>query len=101
MTVLQVVVAWSPGPRQVLERGVALQAGSTARDAVAAAGLAPQEGASVGVWGRKCGWDQPVRDGDRVELYRELIVDPKVARRERFRGQGMRAPGLFARNRRR
>jgi putative ubiquitin-RnfH superfamily antitoxin RatB of RatAB toxin-antitoxin module len=32
-----------------------------------------------------------------VEVYRELLVDPKVARRERFRKQGSRAAGLFAR----
>jgi putative ubiquitin-RnfH superfamily antitoxin RatB of RatAB toxin-antitoxin module len=99
MTMLRVVVAWSPGPRQVRECGVELEEGSTPRDAVAAAGLAPQEEASVGIWGRKCGWDQVLREGDRVELYRALVVDPKVARRERFRGQGARATGLFARKR--
>jgi hypothetical protein len=31
-----------------------------------------------------------------VELVRPLLVDPKVARRERFRRQGSRAAGLFA-----
>ena len=40
-----------------------------------------------------------VRDGDRVEIYRDLKVDPKVARRERFRKQGARATGLFAQRR--
>jgi hypothetical protein len=37
--------------------------------------------------------DQVLRDRDRVEVYRPLLVDPKVARRERFRRQGARAPG--------
>ena len=41
-------------------------------------------------------WDAPLRAGDRVEIYRDLLVDPKVARRERFRKQGARAAGLFA-----
>ncbi|MBC7601765.1 MAG: RnfH family protein, partial [Ramlibacter sp.] len=36
------------------------------------------------------------RDGDRVEVYRVLIVDPKVARRERFRKQGNNNAVLFA-----
>lgn len=99
MTTMRVVVAWSPGPRQVLERELALEPGSTLRDAVAAAGLVPGEGADAGIWGRRSAWDQPLRDGDRVELYRELTVDPKTARRERFRGQGARAAGLFARKR--
>jgi putative ubiquitin-RnfH superfamily antitoxin RatB of RatAB toxin-antitoxin module len=34
-----------------------------------------------------------------VEIYRGLLVDPKVARRERFRKQGARAAGLFAKRR--
>jgi uncharacterized protein len=38
-------------------------------------------------------------DRDRVEIYRPLQVDPKMARRERFRRQGARAAGLFARKR--
>ncbi|MDH5708755.1 MAG: RnfH family protein, partial [Hylemonella sp.] len=39
---------------------------------------------------------QVLRDLDRVELYRPLKVDPKVARRERFARQGARGAGLFA-----
>nr|MCU0926665.1 RnfH family protein [Hydrogenophaga sp.] len=40
-----------------------------------------------------------LREGDRVEVYRLLRVDPKVARRERFVGQGARRAGLFAQRR--
>ena len=58
-----------------------------------------QEPADVGVWGRRCPLRQAVREGDRVEVYRPLVVDPKVARRERFRKQGARAAGLFAQRR--
>lgn len=96
---MRVVVAWSPGPRQVVECSLELADGATLREAVAAAGAVAPETVSVGIWGRPCGWEQPLRDGDRVEIYRELTVDPKVARRERFRGQGARAAGLFARKR--
>jgi putative ubiquitin-RnfH superfamily antitoxin RatB of RatAB toxin-antitoxin module len=52
---------------------------------------------SVGIWGRKARLDQIVRADDRVEIYRPLRIDPKLARRERFRKQGVRAAGLFAR----
>jgi len=38
---------------------------------------------SVGVFSRPRRLDDPVRDGDRIEIYRPLIVDPKVARRRR------------------
>ena len=53
----------------------------------------------AGIWGRKARLQQLLRDGDRVELYRPLQVDPKVARRERFARQGARAAGLFAKKR--
>lgn len=97
-----VTVMYSPGPRQVLEWALELPEGATLRDAVLASGwreanpgqdLAAVE---VGVWGRRGHLDQSVRDGDRVEVYRPLLVDPKVARRERFRKQGARTAGLFA-----
>jgi hypothetical protein len=42
---------------------------------------------------------QVLQDLDRVEIYRPLKVDPKVARRTRFVEQGARTAGLFARKR--
>ncbi len=53
----------------------------------------------TGIWGRKLPSDHVLRDGDRVELYRPLKVDPKVARRERFIRQGARGTGLFSKRR--
>ena len=35
----------------------------------------------AGVWGKPVPRDHAVRDGDRVEIYRPLEVDPKEARR--------------------
>ena len=37
----------------------------------------------VGVFGRLCKLDQVLRAGDRVEIYRPLLVDPKEMRRTR------------------
>lgn len=37
----------------------------------------------VGIFGRLCALDAPVRAGDRVEIYRALIADPKEVRRQR------------------
>ena len=39
----------------------------------------------VGVFARKAKFATPLRDGDRVEIYRPLKIDPKEARRERAR----------------
>lgn len=99
----RVSVVFSPAPRQVHEWNIVLAPGATILQALQASGLAeafPQldlRDAGVGIWGRKVRLEQVVRDGDRVEVYRPLKVDPKLARRERFRRQGVRAAGLFAR----
>ncbi|MCK5898583.1 MAG: RnfH family protein, partial [Methylococcales bacterium] len=37
----------------------------------------------VGIFGQRCGLNQLLKKGDRVEIYRPLICDPKVARRNR------------------
>jgi putative ubiquitin-RnfH superfamily antitoxin RatB of RatAB toxin-antitoxin module len=99
----RVIVSFSPQPRQVLEWTVDLPEGATVRDAVLASGWSTccpgQEPADTGIWGRRCPPQQVLREGDRVEVYRPLLVDPKVARRERFRKQGARAAGLFAQRR--
>jgi uncharacterized protein len=64
-----------------------LPPGSTALDAVRASGLlrlVPQgELGRVGVWGRLVTPETQLRDGDRVEIYRPLLADPKEIRRKR------------------
>jgi putative ubiquitin-RnfH superfamily antitoxin RatB of RatAB toxin-antitoxin module len=84
---LEVLVVWSPGPRQVEQRLLRLPAGATLGDALRVAGI---EG-PAGVWGRVRDASTTLRDGDRVEIYRALTVDPKQARRLRYKGQ-RRAP---------
>ena len=46
---------------------------------------------ATGIFGEVCGRDRPLRDGDRVELYRPLSVDPKAARRARAQATASRA----------
>jgi uncharacterized protein len=53
----------------------------------------------VSIWGRHVDLASGLRDRDRIELLRRLLVDPKVARRERFQKQGERTAGLFAQRR--
>ena len=75
-----------------------LQQGATVADALAASRL--QEilpgnsfaGIRIGVWGASVLPDTELRDRDRVEIYRELVADPKQARRQRARRQ--RVPGI-------
>jgi uncharacterized protein len=102
---IHVTVLYSPGAREVHEWTVTLPAGATLSQALQASGLQAMfpsvdpHSAAVGIWGREARLDQVLGDRDRVEIYRPLQVDPKMARRERFRRQGARAAGLFARKR--
>ncbi|GHC90699.1 protein RnfH [Pseudorhodoferax aquiterrae] len=102
---ITVEVVAAAGPRQVIEARMQLPAGACLADALRAAqALAAFEGLALadmptGVWGRKATAAQRLREGDRVECYRPLLVDPKVARRDRFAQQGARSTGLFARRR--
>lgn len=102
---VRVSVLYSPASREVKEWTLVLAPGATVLQALEASGLQasfPDSGwlgADVGIWGQRAGLEQVLREGDRVEVYRPLVVDPKVARRERFRSQGSRVAGLFARKR--
>lgn len=40
----------------------------------------------LAVFGRAVGLESPLHDGDRIEILRPLLVDPKQARRERASG---------------
>lgn len=100
---MQITLVRSPAPRQVLEVCLHVPAGCTAHKALELAGWLEvckdpgTQSLSLGVWGRRVASAQVLCDGDRLEVYRSLRVDPKVARRERFVGQGVRGTGLFAR----
>lgn len=96
---LEVWLCHSPVLGEVHEHCLQLPAPATVADALQAAGLAWQEGQACGIWGRVCDAATLLHSGDRVELYRPLTVDPKVARRERFAQQGARRSGLFAKRR--
>ncbi len=105
---LHVTLVYSPAPRQVTQHELLLPKGTTVAQAVEQAGLLnecpeinlrDQAAFVVGIWGRKTTLNHVLRDSDRVEIYRPLLVDPKVARRERFQKQGTRGAGLFAKRR--
>lgn len=101
---IDIVVCWSAAPRQVGEQRLQLAEGTTLRQAAAASAVGEQWPgwaleAGPGIWGRAVPWETPLHPGDRVELCRPLLVDPKVARRERFQRQGSRTAGLFAKRR--
>ena len=64
-----------------------LPAGSRVRDAIAASGMVERhpgiDVTALGVYGKRVAPDAPLADGDRVEIYRPLTLDPKERRRQR------------------
>ena len=81
-----VEIVYSATARQVDLVALVTSPSCTVRDALIASGLAV-EAVMCGVWGRRCDLARVLRDGDRVEIYRGLTVDPKEARRLRYKGQ--------------
>ncbi|GAB2821753.1 hypothetical protein GCM10027276_24780 [Comamonas piscis] len=99
---MQIEVVWAQnGQPQTVQ--LQLPTGASLAQALAVAGTQTgqvfDEAQDAGVWGRLQPRSQLLADGDRVELYQPLKVDPKKARRERFAKQGARGTGLFAQRR--
>ena len=76
---VEVVAAW---PKRAEVTELRLPAGSRVRDALRAAGIKAQ---AVGIFGKRVDLDLQLADGDRVEIYRPLDLDPKERRRQRAR----------------
>ncbi len=85
---MKVEVVYALPDRQA-QVSVRLEDGATIADALrAVAGTAPFSELDlarvpVGVFGESVGRELKLSDGDRLEIYRPLIVDPKEARRRR------------------
>ena len=85
---IDVEVAYANPEQQVIV-ALEMQEGVTVEQAIQASGLLnrfPEIDATdlkVGIFGSVCKLDQPLRQADRVEIYRHLIHDPKEARRQR------------------
>jgi len=85
---LRVEIVYALRDRQVL-LAFEVEGGTTARQAVERSGILQRFAeidlarAGMGIFGRVVSPDTPLQDGDRVEIYRSLIADPKDARRTR------------------
>ena len=95
---LRVEVVYCPRPGVTDLAALTLPPGATVADALHASGLLQRHGLvaadlRVGVWSKVRDPTTPLRDRDRVEIYRPLTVDPKEARRQRYRGHLARLAG--------
>jgi len=87
-TLIAIEVAYATDEQQVIV-ALNMPVGSTAEQAIQVSGLLnrfPEIAATdlnVGIFGSVCKLAQPLRQADRVEIYRPLIHDPEEARRQR------------------
>jgi uncharacterized protein len=94
---IRVCVAHAQVDRQWLLT-VNLPAGASVAEAIERCGIRGQvpglevSDQLVGVFGRPCTLATILADGDRVELYRPLLCDPKEIRRRRAAGPAQRRP---------
>jgi putative ubiquitin-RnfH superfamily antitoxin RatB of RatAB toxin-antitoxin module len=100
---IDILCCYSLKARDVIEVPISLPKGTRVQQAVELIQQQLTLPATVmqtfGVWGRLVDGAYELQSGDRLEFYRALTVDPKVARRQRFKKQGAKRSGLFAKRR--
>lgn len=90
---MAVEVIYALPEKQYLQK-VMLEEGATVEQAIVASGLLKLRTDidlntnKVGIWSRAVKLQDEVHDGDRVEIYRPLIADPKALRRQRAEKAG-------------
>ena len=102
---VHVEVVYAAAPHDVRCAALTLPPGATVEDALRASrlldGLSDETAGALqtGIWGRTVSPDVRLRDGDRVELTRGLAIDPKEARRLRYRrdAAGLKSRGSRSR----
>ena len=85
---INVEVAYAEPEKQII-RSVTVVAGTLIADAIEQSGIMrdfPEinlEAVKVGIFGKITSLQAKLNDGDRIEIYRPLIADPKEVRRKR------------------
>jgi len=88
---LTVELVHSPVAGRVERFEFCVAAGTSLAQALRQSGVVFDAGLKVGIWGRVMPQDTLLRDRDRIEIYRPLTVDPKEARRLRYRSASDRS----------
>jgi putative ubiquitin-RnfH superfamily antitoxin RatB of RatAB toxin-antitoxin module len=80
---LTVSVVWA-SPDQVSSKSLVVPVGTRVGQALELSGLLQKyQPAGLAVFGQRCDLTRILTDGDRIELCRPLVVEPKAARRRR------------------
>jgi putative ubiquitin-RnfH superfamily antitoxin RatB of RatAB toxin-antitoxin module len=86
---IEVMVVYAPEKGPVWLKTLSVSVGSTVQQAIAQSQFADVFSAidwrsqGVGIFGQRCKPETVLRNGDRIEIYRALVFDPKESRRRR------------------
>jgi len=87
---MEIEVAYATPDKQTL-LSLEVPPGCTVAEAISLSGI-PEEfpdmeldPKAVGIFSRKVSMDHELKEGDRVEIYRPLVADPKEMRKQRAR----------------
>ena len=96
---INVEVAYATPEEQII-KAMNVDAGTTAEAAITESGVLSSfpeinlKNSKIGIFGKVIKNDTVLKDGDRVEVYRPLLVDPKEIRRQRAKeGKAMKKGG--------
>jgi putative ubiquitin-RnfH superfamily antitoxin RatB of RatAB toxin-antitoxin module len=76
-------------PQRSIAKSLTMPPGALIADALKLAALDEDfqgvdlASATVGIFGQVASRDRPLKEGDRIEIYRPLLEEPKLARRKR------------------
>ena len=80
---ISITVVWA-SPDQIESVSLVLPVGSQVQHALEQSGLLQKyQPAGLAIFGQRCDPSRLLSDGDRIELCRPLVVEPKAARRRR------------------
>jgi putative ubiquitin-RnfH superfamily antitoxin RatB of RatAB toxin-antitoxin module len=91
--VIRIEIVYAEPQRRVV-RSLSVAQGAVIADALGLVAADPDFlgidllGSAVGIFGKVAHRDQPLKDGDRIEVYRPLAEEPKLARRNRVSKSG-------------
>jgi putative ubiquitin-RnfH superfamily antitoxin RatB of RatAB toxin-antitoxin module len=78
-------------PQRSIAKSLTMPPGALIADALKLAALDEEfqgvnlANSTVGIFGQVASRDRPLKEGDRLEIYRPLLEEPKLARRKRAR----------------
>ena len=74
-------VIYAPSPDEQIVKSLKVKEGMSVRDAIRRSGIIFPQESTMGIFGQKIDPDTTiVKEGDRIEIYRPLLIDPKLER---------------------